>query len=104
MQKLHPVIWGRLQADVPTFTEQGIPNSDVDLWYGMLAPAGTPASVVNRLNNEINQILALPEIRETFDKQGLIALTGEPEVLGTLVKKDLVRWADVIKRAKITAD
>ncbi|SNT12894.1 Tripartite-type tricarboxylate transporter, receptor component TctC [Noviherbaspirillum humi] len=90
--------------DVPTFAEQGVQNSNVDLWYGLMAPAGTPADIVNRLNGEINQILAMPEMRETLDKQGMVPTPGKPEVLGNLVKQDYVRWADVIKRAKITAD
>jgi tripartite-type tricarboxylate transporter receptor subunit TctC len=94
----------QVAPEVPTFAEQGIRNSEVDLWYGLLAPAATPPAVVNRLNAEINQILAMPDVRETLDKQGLAPTPGNPEALGTLVKNDLVRWADVIKRAKITAD
>jgi tripartite-type tricarboxylate transporter receptor subunit TctC len=90
--------------DVPTFAEQGIPNSNVDLWYGMMAPAGTPATVITTLNSEINQILAMPDVREALDKQGLMPTPGKPEALGTLVRNDFVRWADVIKRAKIKAD
>ena len=90
--------------DVPTFAEQGVRNSEVDLWYGMMAPAGTPAPVVARLNNELNQILAMPDVRETLDKQGLTPTPGTPEQLMTLVRNDYARWADVIRRAKITAD
>jgi tripartite-type tricarboxylate transporter receptor subunit TctC len=93
-----------IAPDVPTFAEQGITNSNVDLWYGLMAPTGTPASVVNKLNGEINAILALPDVRETLDKQGLIPTPGKPEALGALVKTDFARWADVIKKAKITAD
>ncbi len=90
--------------DVPTFAEEGVANSNVDLWYGLLAPAGMPASVVLRLNNEINQILAMPDVNVALDKQGLVPTPGKPETLGALVKSDSVRWADVIKRAKISAD
>jgi tripartite-type tricarboxylate transporter receptor subunit TctC len=90
--------------DVPTFAEQGVHNSDVDLWYGLLAPAGTPGAVVTRLNGEINQILALPDVRETLEKQGLSPTPGTPDALAKLVQSDLARWADVVKRAKITAD
>lgn len=90
--------------DVPTFAEQGVPNSEVDLWYGMMAPAGTPPAVVTRLNTEINRILAMPDVRDALDKQGLTPIPGKPEDLGALVRKDYSRWADVIKRAKIVAD
>jgi tripartite-type tricarboxylate transporter receptor subunit TctC len=90
--------------EVPTFAEQGVANSNVDLWYGLLAPAGTPAPVVARLNSEINQILAMPDVSEALDKQGMVPTPGKAETLGMMVKNDLVRWADVIKRAKISAD
>jgi tripartite-type tricarboxylate transporter receptor subunit TctC len=93
-----------IAPDVPTFAEQGVPNSNVDLWYGLLAPAGTPTAVVDKLNGEINSILALPEVREVLDKQGLIPTPGKPGALGTLVKNDFARWAEVIRQAKITAD
>jgi tripartite-type tricarboxylate transporter receptor subunit TctC len=93
-----------IAPDVPTFGEQGVLHSEVDLWYGLMAPAGTPASVVTKLNSEINAILAMPDVRESLDKQGLIPTPGRPEALGTLVKDDFVRWAKTIKQAKIAAD
>jgi tripartite-type tricarboxylate transporter receptor subunit TctC len=93
-----------IAPDVPTFSEQGVPNSSVDLWYGLMAPTGTPAAVVDKLNGEINSILALADVRETLDKQGLTPTPGQPEALGALVKNDFARWAEVIRKAKITAD
>jgi tripartite-type tricarboxylate transporter receptor subunit TctC len=93
-----------IAPDVPTFAEQGVTNSDVDLWYGLMAPTGTPAAVVDKLNGEVNAILAMPDVREALDKQGLIPTPGKPEALGALVRNDFARWAEVIKRAKITAD
>jgi tripartite-type tricarboxylate transporter receptor subunit TctC len=93
-----------IAPDVPTFAEQGVSGSNVDLWYGLMAPAGTPAAVVDKLNAEINAILALPDVREALDKQGLIPTPGRPEALGALVKNDFARWAEVIRKAKISAD
>jgi tripartite-type tricarboxylate transporter receptor subunit TctC len=93
-----------IAPDVPTFAEQGVTNSNVDLWYGLMTPTGTPAAVVDKLNGEVNAILAMPDVREALDKQGMIPTPGKPEALGTLVKNDFARWAEVIKRAKITAD
>lgn len=90
--------------EVPTFTEQGVRNADVSLWFGLVAPAGTPSAIVTRLNTEINQILAMPAIHEALDKQGLMPTPGTPNALALLIKNDLVRWADVVKRAKISAD
>jgi tripartite-type tricarboxylate transporter receptor subunit TctC len=93
-----------IAPDVPTFAEQGVANSNVDLWYGLMAPTGTPAAVVDKLNGEVNAILAMPDVREALDKQGMIPTPGKPEALGMLVKNDFARWAEVIRRAKITAD
>jgi tripartite-type tricarboxylate transporter receptor subunit TctC len=93
-----------IAPDVPTFAEQGVASSNVDLWYGLMAPTGTPAAVVDKLNGEVNAILAMPDVREALDKQGMIPTPGKPEALGMLVKNDFARWAEVIRRAKITAD
>jgi tripartite-type tricarboxylate transporter receptor subunit TctC len=90
--------------DIPTLAEQGVRNADVSLWFGLMAPAGTPPAIVTRLNTEINQILTMPAIQEALDKQGLTPTPSTPDALGALVKNDMVRWADVVKRAKITAD
>lgn len=89
---------------VPTFPEEGLPNTDVGLWFGLLAPAGTPAAIVARLNSEINRILAMPDVSDALDKQGLIPAPGRPEALGSLVKADFARWSDVIRKANISAD
>ncbi|MCK9509283.1 MAG: tripartite tricarboxylate transporter substrate binding protein [Pigmentiphaga sp.] len=93
-----------ITPDVPTFLEQGLPNTDVDLWFGLLAPAKTPAAVINRLNAEINEILVLPDVRKALETQGLTPAPNKPEALTKLISDDYVRWADVIKKAKIQAD
>jgi tripartite-type tricarboxylate transporter receptor subunit TctC len=90
--------------DMPTFTEEGVRNSDVDLWYGLLAPAGTPPAVVTLLNQQVNEILALPDVRASLAGQGLDPIQKPPQVLADLIARDLVRWADVIRKANITAD
>lgn len=93
-----------VMPDVPTLTEQGVANTEVDLWFGLLAPARTPADVVARLNTEMNQVLAKPEIREALDKQGLNVTRSTPEDFGRFIAKENVRWAHVIRTAGITAD
>lgn len=90
--------------DIPTLAEQGVRNTNVDLWFGLMAPTGTPAAVVARINTEINHILSMPAIRQALDKQGLTPTPGTPDALGALIKNDTVRWADVVTRAKIAAD
>ena len=91
--------------EAPTFREQGIDfMDDVDAWYALIAPAKTPADLVARLNADVNSVMALPEVRESLLKQGLIPVTSTPEALAALIKSDLGRWAKVIADAKITAD
>jgi tripartite-type tricarboxylate transporter receptor subunit TctC len=89
---------------VPTLAELGVADFDVDLWYGVLAPAGTPKEIVDRYNATFNEILAQPSVRSLLDKQGLIAQGGPPSRLADLIAKDRPRWAKVVKDAQITAE
>jgi tripartite-type tricarboxylate transporter receptor subunit TctC len=89
---------------VPTLAELGVTGFDVDLWYGVLAPAGTPQAIIDRYNAVFNEILAEPRVRDILDKQGLLAEGGPPQRLADLIAKDLPRWAKVVKDAKITAE
>jgi tripartite-type tricarboxylate transporter receptor subunit TctC len=89
---------------VPTLAELGVTGFDVDLWYAVLAPAGTPKEVVERYNAVFNDILAQPGIRAALDRQGLVAQGGPPERLAELIAKDRRRWAKVVKDADISAE
>ena len=89
---------------VPTLAELGVADFDVDLWYGVLAPAGTPKEIVDRYNATFNDILAQPSVRELLNKQGLIAQGGPPSRLADLIAKDRPRWAKVVKDAQISAE
>jgi tripartite-type tricarboxylate transporter receptor subunit TctC len=89
---------------VPTLAELGVTGFDVDLWYAVLAPAGTPKEVVERYNAAFNDILAQPGIRAALDRQGLVAQGGPPERLAELIAKDRPRWAKVVKDADISAE
>lgn len=88
----------------PTFREAGVENFDVDLWYAVLAPGQTPREIATRLHHEIVAVLAQPDIREALVKQGFTPESSTPEELATLIKRDLVRWQNVVTNAKITAD
>jgi tripartite-type tricarboxylate transporter receptor subunit TctC len=90
--------------DVPTLVELGMTDFDVDLWFGVLAPAGTPKAVIDRYNAAFNEILARPNIQDVLAKQGLTAQGGRPERLSELIAKDRLRWAKVIKDAGIAPD
>jgi tripartite-type tricarboxylate transporter receptor subunit TctC len=91
-------------ADVPTLTELGYPALSVDMWYGVLAPKGTPADLVAQLNQEINQVLGQPAVKDAFDSQGMVPATATPQAFGEIVQKDLKRWAEVVQKAKISAE
>jgi tripartite-type tricarboxylate transporter receptor subunit TctC len=90
--------------DVPTLAEQGVAGFDVDLWYAILAPAGTPQPMIERYNAVMNEILAEPNVRAALEKQGLIPAGGPPERLADLIARDQRRWADVIRDAGITPE
>src|SRR5215471_5453787 len=93
-----------LTPDSPTFKEAGMQDYDIDLWYGLLAPAHTPRAIIDRLNNEIGIALGQSEIRESLLKQGLTPTTSTPEALGALIRADLARWEKLVTQAKIKAD
>ena len=93
-----------VMGDVPTLAEQGVRGADVDLWFGLLAPARTPPQVVAKINREVNQVLALPDVQAGMDKLGLVVAPGTPDAFGKLVAAETTRWADVIKKAHIAAE
>jgi tripartite-type tricarboxylate transporter receptor subunit TctC len=90
--------------DVPTLAEQGVTGFEVDIWFGLLAPAGTPADVVARYNEVINEFLRSPAVTGALAKQGLITAGGPPAVLGELIASDMAKWQKVIQQAGITAE
>ena len=93
-----------LAPDVPTLAELGFKGTEADLWYGMLAPAGTPAEIVNRVNADVRRALALPEVRSALVLQGMEVAPSSPEEMGALMKKDAARWAGVVRQAGIKSE
>ena len=90
--------------DVPTMRELGMPAINVETWYGVFAPAGTPPDIVAKWNAEINAVLRQPEVRDSLEKQGLVPAGGPPERLTHLLKEDIARWTRVVAAAGIKAD
>jgi tripartite-type tricarboxylate transporter receptor subunit TctC len=93
-----------LFADAPLLKDEGFPSLGVGVWVGMVAPAGTPAEIVQKLNAEMNAILAAPENREAVSKMGLVPVGGPPERLTSLIRSDVERWGRAVKAAKIKVD
>lgn len=86
---------------VPTFAEAGLPNYDFQLWMGVLAPAGTPKEIVNKLNTEIAKILTMPDMKEKLVSQGLEPFVSTPDQFAALIKSDMTKFGQVIKTANI---
>ena len=93
-----------LWPDVPTFAEQGFPGIEADLWFGYWAPAGTPPEILAKINQDVAQTLALPDVREALTKQGLVPTPGGPAELAGILRRELDRWGKVVREAKIKAD
>jgi tripartite-type tricarboxylate transporter receptor subunit TctC len=91
-------------ANVPTLLEQGIASLDVRVWNGVLAPKGTPASVITRYNEVLNDILRSAPVSRILQDRNIKAVGGSPTVFGDLIQKDLAFWAKTIHDAKITAE
>ena len=93
-----------LLPDVPPLRDLKMGNLDVEMWYGILAPKGTPKAFTDRLNAELKGILALPEVKAAFETQGMVPAHSSPEEFRALMTKDATRWADLIKAQNITAE
>ncbi len=91
-------------SEVPTLKELGLADLEVETWYGVFAPAGTPQAAIARVNAEMNALLEQNEIRELLAKQGMAPAGGTPERFGALVKRELARWSRVVAAAGIKAD
>jgi tripartite-type tricarboxylate transporter receptor subunit TctC len=89
---------------VPTMTEAGYKDFVVEQWQAIYAPAGTPAPIVQRLNEEIGRILKDPQVAAGFDKLGVTIVGGTPQQLAQRQAADSARWGGVIKAAKIKID
>jgi len=83
--------------NVPTIAEAGVPGYEATIWLGIMAPKGTPAAVVNRLNAEIAKIVAKPDVRDEWAKQGAVAMTMTPDEFGRYVADDIVKWERIVR-------
>jgi len=81
-----------------------VPGYEFDLWWGLLAPAGTPAPIVNQLNQAVNQILASPQIKANFLREGALTSSISPQQFGEVIRNDVERWKKLAKDRNIVAD
>ena len=87
--------------DIPTLTEQGVPGQESELLNGMVAPAGTPADIIARLQSEIAAVMALPDVKATLDKLSFHAVASTSAAFADQIKDDIAVWGKVMKDANI---
>jgi tripartite-type tricarboxylate transporter receptor subunit TctC len=86
-----------LTPDVPTIAEAGVPGYEATIWLGIMAPAGTPKDIVEKLNTEINKVIALPEVKDAWAKQGAVPMPMTPAQFDKYLREDIAKWAEVVK-------
>ena len=91
-------------ADVPTVAEAGVPMYEATIWLGIMAPAGTPKAIVDKLNWEINKVLSNADVKDAWAKQGASAMNLSPEQFGKHLRADIEKWARIVKSAAIRVD
>ncbi|MFO1413137.1 MAG: tripartite tricarboxylate transporter substrate binding protein [Burkholderiales bacterium] len=93
-----------LLPDVPTIAESGYPGFEVNGWYGLLAPAGTPPEIVAKLHDEVVKVLALPEVRDKIAADGAEPVGNTPAQFDAYIRSEAVKWAKVIQESGAKAD
>ena len=84
--------------NVPTVTEAGVSGYEATIWLGLMAPAGTPKPIVDKLNAAVNAAIRRPEVEKLWAAQGAAPMTMTPEAFDAFLRADIVKWADVVKR------
>lgn len=90
--------------EVPTVAEAGVPGYDVVLWFGMLAPAGTPGAAVTTFHRELSNILKLPDVKARLAMQGADPVGSSPETFDAFIKSEIAKWAKVVKENGLKVD
>ena len=88
--------------EIPTMAEAGVPGYEVDAWFGLLAPAGTPRAVIDELNRNVIAVLKTPEVEKLFFEQGALPVGNTPEEFGAFFRAELAKWSKVAKTNNIT--
>jgi len=86
---------------IPTIAESGVPGYEVNVWFGMQLPAGTPKTLVDSMNRDIVRVLKDPDVLKRFRDQGVEVTASSPAAFGQLIQSEIVKWTQVIKDANI---
>jgi tripartite-type tricarboxylate transporter receptor subunit TctC len=90
--------------ELPTIAEAGLVGFEVNNWYGLYAPAGTPKNIISRLNNEVVKTLALPDVKNRLLDAGIIATSSTPEAFAAYTQEETKKWGKVVKDANIKSN
>lgn len=90
--------------DLPTVAEAGVPKYEAVIWLGLMAPTGTPAAVVNRLNAEVRKIVEQPETKARWAQQGAVPMVMSPADFDKYIKSDIAKWANIVKASGLKPD
>jgi tripartite-type tricarboxylate transporter receptor subunit TctC len=94
----------RMAPDVPTVIEGGVPGYEVSVWFGLAAPAGTPADIIRKIHADAVKVLAMPDVRERFQAQGVEARSSTPEQFAEYIKSQKAMWQKVADEAGVKPD
>jgi tripartite-type tricarboxylate transporter receptor subunit TctC len=90
-------------AEVPTIAEQGYAGYEVHSWWGILAPAGTPRGIVERMNGELRKILKAEDMQHRLAQLGMTVSASSPEELGRFIREEMQTWGKVVRESNIVA-
>ena len=90
--------------DLPTVSEAGVQGYEATIWLGLMAPAGTPLPVLQKLNLEINKVINAPEVKETWAKQGAVPMGMPVDEFGSFLRKDVQKWSKLVKDTGMKVD
>jgi tripartite-type tricarboxylate transporter receptor subunit TctC len=93
-----------LTPDVPTIAEAGVPGYEATIWLGVMAPAGTPRPVIDKLNAEINKVIERPDVKEAWGRQGAVPMVMSPGEFENYLRDDIEKWAKVVQQSGIKAN
>jgi tripartite-type tricarboxylate transporter receptor subunit TctC len=89
---------------VPTIAEAGVPGYEAVNWWGIVAPAGTPSAIIDKVNREVEAVQQSPEVQKQFDNEGATPAAMKPAEFGAFMVSEMNKWEKVVKRGGIKAE
>jgi tripartite-type tricarboxylate transporter receptor subunit TctC len=90
--------------DVPTIAEAGVPGYETGIWLGLMAPAGTPKAVLERLNAEVAKVLNAADVKDAWSKQGAVPMSMSIDQFDKFLRDDIAKWSSVVKATGMKVD